>query len=140
MRTGNRLGNTAQGPIVSADVVEAVFTHNDGMGAVVPFANELDTGFEAKGRLQRGMTFGLKLSREDAKLTFRRRAEPALRVFLNLVGNAADEQIATQTDRRLDAISFPPSDPQFPCRHAGQRSKRFSDVRHLAVLRRCGSG
>src|SRR5246500_5945505 len=92
-------------------IFEPVLTDEDGVGVSAPLAHQCracpqhDTGIGGPAAL-------LKLSGQPLQATPLRPARAAMGLFLQLMSEGSDQQIATETLRRFGAMQFAPSHSQ----------------------------
>ena len=119
MCPGDPFGNHGQRPIVLALVFEPVLAHEDGMGVTAPLAHQRRAGLQHSAGVERTNAF-LELVRQNPNAALQSAARPAMGAQLQLIGEASDDQIATEAQRRSGVMQCPPDTPQLLCRLTGQ--------------------
>src|ERR1700680_1099484 len=119
MCPGDPLGNHGQRPIALALVFEPLLAHEDGMGVYAPLAHQGRAGLQHSAGVERTSAF-LELVRQNPNAALQSAARAAMGALLQLIGEASDDQIATEPQRRSGVIKCPPDMPQLLCRPIGQ--------------------
>ena len=99
MRSGNPLGNHHQRAVALALVLEPVLAHEDDVGVSAPHAHQgraglHDAGIEGPSALLRRCGEGLQSATQ-------REVGAAMGALLQIIGKAADEQIATSSQKAV---------------------------------------
>ena len=111
MRPGDPFGNHRQRPVSLALVLEPVLAHNDGVGVSTPLPHQSRAGFQDDAGVER-VSPPLRRSSEGLQSAAQREAGAAMGALLQIIGKAADEQIATNPKRRFGAMQVAPGKPQ----------------------------
>jgi hypothetical protein len=107
MRPGDRLCDPRQRGIRLAGVLEAILQDRDNMGPPAPFAHQARAWSQLRAGGRRQASACLQLRGEGRQLPSGRFAHPAKVQLLQAVGDAADEEIATEA-WRLAPVEPPP--------------------------------
>src|SRR5580704_364736 len=116
MCPGDPLGNHRQRPIPLAVVFEPVLAHEDGIGVSAPLPHQGRAGLHGIERT----SASLELSRQNPQAALQGAGWTALGALLQLIGEASDDQIATEAQRRSGVMQCPPRTPQLLCRPIDQ--------------------
>jgi len=119
MSPGDPLGNHGQRPIPLAVVFEPVLAHEDGMGVSAPLPHQGRAGLQHSAGIER-TSASLELSRQNPQAALQGAGWTALGALLQLIGEASDDQIATEAQRRSGVMQCPPRTPQLLCRPIDQ--------------------
>src|ERR1700739_3860026 len=119
MSPGDLLGNHGQRPIPLGLIFEPVVAHEDGMGVSAPLSHQGRAGLQHSAGLERTSAF-LEVCRQRPKATLRGAGWTALSALLQLIGEASDDKIATEAQRRSGVMQGPPRTPQLLCRPIDQ--------------------
>src|SRR6202045_3685159 len=118
MCPGDPLGDPRQRSIALAVVFEPVLAHEDSMGVPSPLPHQGRAGLQHSAGVERTNAF-LELVRQNPNAALQSAARAAMGAQLQLIGEASDDQIATEPQRRSGVIKCPPDTPQFLCRRPG---------------------
>src|SRR3984893_10143709 len=119
MSPGDPLGNHGQRPIALAVVFEPVLAHEDGMGVSAPLPHQGRAGLQHSAGIER-TSASLELSRQNPQAALHGAGWTALGALLQLIGEASDDQIATEAQRRSGVMQCSPRTPQLLCRPIDQ--------------------
>src|SRR5580692_4615092 len=119
MSPGDPLGNHGQRPIPLAVVFEPVLAHEDGMGVSAPLPHQGRAGLQHSAGIER-TSASLELARQNPQAALQGAGWTALGALLQLIGEASDDQIATETQGRSGVMQCPPRTPQLLCRLTDQ--------------------
>src|ERR1700738_2937757 len=119
MYPGDPLGNHGQRAIAPALVFEPVLAHEDGMGVSAPLPHQGRAGLQHSAGIER-TSASLDLSRQNPQAALQGAGWTALGALLQLIGEASDDQIATEAQRRSGVMQCPPHTPQLLCRLTNQ--------------------
>src|SRR6476660_5168291 len=119
MCPGDPLSNHGQRPIPLAVVFEPILAHEDGMGVSAPLPHQGRAGLQHSARIER-TSASLELSRQNPQAARQGAGWTALGALLQLIGEASDDQIATEAQRRSGVMQCPPDTPQLLCRPIDQ--------------------
>src|SRR3984893_10163327 len=119
MSPGDPLGNHGQRPIPLAVVFEPVLAHEDGMGVSAPLPHQGRAGLQHSAGTER-TSAPLELPRKKPQTALQGAGWTALGALLQLIGEASDDQIATEAQRRSGVMQCPPRTPQLLCRPIDQ--------------------
>src|SRR6476659_4793683 len=100
MSPGDPLGNHGQRPIPLAVVFEPVLADEDGMGVSAPLPHQGRAGLRRSAGIER-TSASLELARQNPQAALQGAGWTALGALLQLIGEASDDQIATEAQRRL---------------------------------------
>src|SRR5262249_34143117 len=112
MRSGNPFGDHAQRAIMLALIFKPVIANENGVGMPAPLTDQSRADFRDERGIE-GLAVLGKFARQGLKAAPQCRVRPASRTLLQLMGEGADQQIATEPLRRAGAIQFAPCKPQF---------------------------
>src|ERR1700720_3835748 len=119
MSPGDPLGNHGQRPIPLAVVFEPVLADEDGMGVAAPLPHQGRAGLQHSAGIER-TSASLELSRQNPQAALQGARWTALGALLQLIGEASDDQITTEAQRRSGVMQCPPRTPQLLCRLTNQ--------------------
>ena len=119
MSPGDPLGNHGQRPIPLAVVFEPVLADEDGMGVSAPLPHQGRAGLQHSAGIAR-TSASLELARQNPQAALQGAGWTALGALLQLIGEASDDQIATEAQRRSGVMQCPPRTPQLLCRPIDQ--------------------
>src|ERR1700730_17731102 len=119
MSPGDPLGNHGQRPIPLAVVFEPVLAHEDGMGVSAPLPHQGRAGLQHSAGIER-TSASLELSRQNPQAALQGAGWTALGALLQVIGEASDDQIAADAQRRSGVMQCPPDMPQLLCRPIDQ--------------------
>ena len=119
MSPGDPLGNHGQRPIPLAVVFEPVLADEDGMGVSAPLPHQGRAGLQRSAGIER-TSASLELARQNPQAALQGAGWTALGALLQLIGEASDDQIATEAQRRSVVMQCPPRTPQLLCRPIDQ--------------------
>ena len=119
MSPGDPLGNHGQRPIPLAVVFEPVLADEDGMGVSAPLPHQGRAGLQRSAGIER-TSASLELARQNPQAALQGAGWTALGALLQLIGEASDDQIATEAQRRSGVMQCPPRTPQLLCRPIDQ--------------------
>jgi hypothetical protein len=94
MRSGNSLGNHRQRPVALALVLEPVLAHEDGVGVSAPLAHQGRAGLQDDAGVDSASDL-LRRCGKGPQSAALREVGAAMGALLQIIGKAADEQIAT---------------------------------------------
>src|SRR3984893_10268875 len=107
----NPLGDHGQRAIALAVIFEPVLAYEDDMGVSAPPPHQTRAGLQHAAGVERTSAL-LELSRQDPKAALQGAAGATMGALLQLIGEPADDQIATEAQRRSGVIQRPPGAPQ----------------------------
>ena len=110
MCPGDPLGNHGQRSIALALVFEPVLAHEDGMGVSTPLPHQHRAGLQHNVGIE-GTSAFLELVHQNPNAAPQGAARAAMSAQLQLIGEASDDQIATEPQRRSGVIKCPPETP-----------------------------
>src|SRR3984893_70787 len=119
MRPGNPLRNYAQRAIALAVVFEPFLAHKDGMGMSAPLPNQGRAGLQHYAGVERTSAF-LELCRQNLQAALQGAGLAGVSALLQLIGEASDDQIATEPQGRSGMMQCLPRTPQLLCRLTNQ--------------------
>src|ERR1700719_2929016 len=119
MCPGNPLRNHAQRAIALAVVFEPFLAHKDGMGMSAPLPNQGRAGLQHYARVERTSAF-LELCRQNLQAALQGAGRAGVSALLELIGEASDDQIATEPQGRSGMMQCLPRTPQLLCRLTNQ--------------------
>src|SRR6202045_3479917 len=119
MCPGDPLGNHSERPIPLAIVFEPVLAHEDGMGLSAPLPNQGCAGLQHYAGVERTSAF-LELVRQNPNAALQSAARAGVSALLQLIGEASDDQIATEPQGRSGMMQCLPRTPQLLCRLTNQ--------------------
>src|SRR6202047_3707935 len=115
MCPGNPLRNHGQGAIALALVFEPVLAHEDRMVVSAPLPNQGRAGLQHYAGVERTSAF-LELVRQNPNAALQSAARAGVSALLPLIGEASDDQIATEPEGRSGMMQCLPRTPQLLCR------------------------
>src|SRR6185437_10531869 len=98
---------------------EPVLAHEDGMGVSAPLPHQGRAGLQHSAGIEGASAF-LELCRQSPKAALQCAARAAVGALLQLIGEASDDQITTEAQRRSGVMQCPPGTPQLLCRPIDQ--------------------
>src|ERR1700732_1119439 len=116
---GNPLRNHGQGAIALALVFEPVLAHEDGMGVSAPLPNQSRAGLQHYAGIEGSSAF-LELCRQNLQAALQGAGRAGVSALLQLIGEASDDQIATEPQGRSGMMQRLPRTPQLLCRLTNQ--------------------
>jgi len=119
MCPGNPLRNHGQGAIALALVFEPFLAHKDGMGVSAPLPHQGRAGLQHSAGVERTSAF-LELCRQYLQAALQGAGRAGVSALLQLIGEASDDQIATEPQGRSGMMQCPPGPPQILCRLTNQ--------------------
>ena len=119
MSPGDPLGYHGQRPIALALVIEPVLVHEDGMGVSAPLPHQGRAGLQHSAGIER-TSASLELARQNPQAALHGAGWTALGALLQLIGEASEDQIATEAQRRSGVMQCSPRTPQLLCRPINQ--------------------
>src|SRR5467141_3098489 len=111
MCPGDPFGDHGQRAIALAVIFEPVLADEDGMGTSAPPPHQARAGLQHAAGVERTSAL-LELYRQNPKAALQCAAGAAMGALLQLIGEPADDQIATEAERRSAVIQPPPGAPQ----------------------------
>jgi len=115
MRPGDPFGNHRQRPVALALVFEPALAYENSVRAATPLPHQGRAGFQDDAGVERVSPL-LQRSSEGLQSAAQREVGAAMGALLQIIGKAADEQIATNPKRRFGAMQVAPGKPQLLCR------------------------
>src|SRR5215472_3736629 len=112
MRSGNPFSDHGQRAIMRALIFKPVIANENGVGMPAPLTDQSRAHFRDERGIE-GLTFLCKFSGQGLKAAPQCPVRPASSTLLQLMGEGADQQIATEPRRRAGAMQFAPRKPQF---------------------------
>ena len=138
MRSGNPFGDYGQRAITLALIFKPVLANENGVGMPAPLTDQSRTDFRDERGIK-GPTFLRKFSGQGLKAAPQCPVRPASSTLLQLMGEGADQQIATEPLRRAGAMQFAPCKPQFLRRAIEQIDKMTVDLGDVLIGRSAGA-
>src|SRR5215813_7120222 len=127
MRSGNPFGDHGQRAIMLALIFKPVIANQNGVGMPAPLTDQNRAHFRDERGIE-GPAVLRKFSAQGLKAAPQCPICPASSTLLQLMGEGADQQIATEPLRRAGAIQFAPCKPQFLRRAIKQIDKMTVDL------------
>jgi hypothetical protein len=121
VRPGNPAGDLGQRAIALAIVVKATLDNGHAVSSTVPFAHQPGAELQGSDGHERQVAIPQR-HHECVQSAHYRRAQAAMCLFLELVGDRPDQQIAAQPGRRFGAMEPLPGDLQILDRQSVQTS------------------
>src|SRR6202047_2369574 len=109
----------SQGAIALALVFEPVLAHEDRMGVSAPLPHQGRAGLQHYAGVERTSAF-LELCRQNLQAALQGAGRAGVSALLQLIGEASDDQIATEPQGRSGMMQCLPGTPQFLCRPIDQ--------------------
>src|ERR1700737_937915 len=119
MSPGDPVGNHSQRPIPLAVVFEPVLAHEDRMGVSAPLPHQGRAGLQHYAGVERTSAF-LELCRQNLQAALQGAGRAGVSALLQLIGEASDDQIATEPQGRSAMVQCLPRTPQLLCRLTNQ--------------------
>ena len=108
-------------------ILKPVIANEDGVGMPAPLTDQSRADFRDERGIE-GPTSLCKFFGQDLKAAPQCPVRPASSTLLQLMGEGADQQIATEPLRRAGAMQFAPCKPQFLRRAIEQIDKMSVDL------------
>ena len=119
-------------------IFKPVLAYEDGVRVPAPLTHQCRADFRDERGIE-GPAFLRKFSGQGLKTAPQCPVRPASSTLLQLMGEGADQQIATEPLRRAGAMQFAPCKPQFLRRAIEQIDKMTVDLGDVLIGRSAGA-